>query len=113
MRAGLDRAFAVVFNLAAPENGLAFFVGGLQFEPNIEGVYRPTREKVTYLARANDHVHANIIAAAHGGVGAIDGSGNRADFAGWAPRQRGLRFLSDCEGRGEFLLAHFIANRSA
>src|SRR5437588_7927463 len=46
-----SRAFAVVFNLAAPENGLAFFVGGLQFEPNIEGVYRPTREKV----RSEEH----------------------------------------------------------
>ena len=81
VRAGLDGAFAVVFDLAAPENLLAFFVGGLQFQPNIEGVYGAPRKEVANLARSNDDVHANIIAAAHGGVRAINWSGNRPKFA--------------------------------
>src|SRR5882724_12785868 len=39
VRAGLDGTSAIVIDFAAPENGLAFFVGGLEFEPDVEGVH--------------------------------------------------------------------------
>jgi hypothetical protein len=54
--AGFDWAFAVVFDFAAPENGLAFFVGGLEFEPDVEGVHGATGEEVADLAGADDDV---------------------------------------------------------
>ena len=78
MRAGLDGALAVILDPAAPENGLAFFVRGLQFQPNVEGIDSTAGEKVADLARSNDHVHANIIAATHRSVGPINGRRDRA-----------------------------------
>src|SRR5947207_10534407 len=79
MRAGLDGALAVILDPAAPENGLAFFVRGLQFQPNVEGIDSTAGEKVADLARSNDHVHANIIAAAHRSVGSINGRRDRVE----------------------------------
>src|SRR5438046_8517357 len=88
--ARLDRTFAIVFDFAAPEEYLAFFISSLQLEPDIEGVHRATWEKVPDFAGTHDHVHAGIIAAADGGVSAIDGSSNGADFAGGAFGQRSI-----------------------
>src|SRR6266853_624992 len=87
VRTGFDRAFAVIFDFAAPENALALFVRGLQFEPDIKGVHGATGEEVADLAGADDHIHANVIAAADGGLGAIYGCGDGANFAGRALRQ--------------------------
>ncbi len=81
MRPRLDLAFAVVLHFPAPENRLAFFIGGLEFQPDIEGIHRAAREEVPDLARAHDHIHANVIAPTHRRIGAIDGSGDGADFA--------------------------------
>src|SRR6266446_6328403 len=41
VRAGLNGTLAIVLYLAAPENRLALFIGGLQFQPGVESVYRP------------------------------------------------------------------------
>src|SRR5258708_10779724 len=38
VRALLNRAFASVFNHAAPEDSLVFIIGGLQLEPNVQSV---------------------------------------------------------------------------
>ena len=105
MRAGFDGAFAVVLDLAAPENRLAFFVGSLEFQPNVESIDSAAGEKVAYLARAHDDVDAHIVAAAHGSVGAIDGSGNRAKFTCRPFRQLGFGFFADCKSCGKFLFA--------
>src|SRR5690349_11217137 len=113
MSAGLDGTFAIVLDLAAPKNGFAFFVGRLQFEPDIEGINGAAGEKMADLARSNDHVHANIIAAANGSARAIDGSGDRANFTCRTFWQRGLGFFTHGESRRELLLAHFVANRRA
>src|ERR1700719_1532437 len=67
MCAGFDGALAVVFNFAAPENGLAFFVGGLEFETDVEGV---AGEEVADFAGADDDVYLDIVTAADGVVGA-------------------------------------------
>jgi hypothetical protein len=56
VRAGFDRAFAVVFDFAAPENGLAFFVGGLEFKPNVEGIDSAAGEEVADFAGADDNI---------------------------------------------------------
>jgi len=45
VRARLNGAFAVVFDFSAPENGLALFVGGLKFEPDVEGVHGASGKK--------------------------------------------------------------------
>src|SRR5438094_4969440 len=111
MRAGLDGALAVILDPAAPENGLAFFVRGLQFQPNVEGIDSTAGEKVADLARSNDHVHANIIAAAHRSVGSINGRRDRAKFASRAFRQRGFRLFSNSKSRRELLFAQLVANR--
>ena len=87
VRARLDRAFAVVLHLPAPENCLAFFISGLQLKPNVESVNRAAGEEVPDLARAHNDIHAGVIAAAHCRIGAIDGSGDGANFAGRAFRQ--------------------------
>src|ERR1700719_4973704 len=70
MCAGFDGALAVVFNFAAPENGLAFFVGGLEFEPDVEGVDGAAGEEVADFAGADDDVYLDIVTAADGVVGA-------------------------------------------
>ena len=87
MRAGFHRAFAVVLNFAAPEKYLSVFVGGLQFQPGVERVHRPAGEEVPDLARTHNDVHANVIAPANRRIRAIDGRGDRADFAGRSFRQ--------------------------
>ncbi len=87
MRARLDPAFAIVLHFPAPENYLAFFISGLQLKPYIEGVNRAAREEMPDLAGAHNHIHASVIAPAHRRIRAIDGSGDGADFAGWAFRQ--------------------------
>ena len=56
VRAGFDGALAVVFDFAAPEDGLAFFVGGLEFEPDVEGVDGAAGEEVADLASEDDDV---------------------------------------------------------
>src|SRR5262249_11912813 len=110
VRARLDGPFAIVFDFAAPENRLAFFVRGLQLEPNVERVDGPAGEKVADLARSNDYVHANIVSAANWSISAIDGSRNCAKLARGTFGQRGLGFLAYRKGCGEFLLADFVAS---
>src|SRR6266481_2739671 len=86
MRAGFDGTFAVVFDLAAPENGLAFFVGGLEFEPDIEGVHGAAGEEVADLAGADDYVNEDVVASANGGVHAAERGGDGTRFARGAVR---------------------------
>ena len=84
VRSRFDGTFTVVLDFSAPEEYLAFFISRLQLEPDLEGVHRATWEKVADFAGTHDHVHAGVIAAAHGRVSAIDRSRNWADFAGGA-----------------------------
>src|SRR5260370_38383973 len=72
---GLDGAFAVVFDFSAPENCLAFFIGGLQFKPYVESVHGPAGANVPALGRTHTHVKASIGPTPHGPVGALEGSG--------------------------------------
>ena len=109
--ARLDRTFAIVFDFAAPENRLAFFIGGLQLEPDIEGVHCAAGEEVADLARAHNHIHTGVIAAANGGVCTIDGSSNGADFAGGAFRKGSIRFFANGEGGREYRLSKFAVRR--
>src|SRR5215472_8757877 len=113
MRARFDRALAVVLDLAAPENGLAFFVGCLQFEPNIEGIYGAAGKKVADFAGSHDDVQAKIIASADGSVGAVDGRRDLANVARGAFRQRGFGFFANRKGARQFLLAKLVADRSS
>ena len=111
VRPGLDRSLAIVLHFPAPENHLALFIRGLQLKPDIESVHRATREEVPNLAGAHDDIHASVIAAAHGRVGAINGSGNGTNFTGGAFRQRNIRFFANGESRREFRPSHFAAHR--
>src|SRR6266851_8102419 len=51
VRPRLDRTFAAVLHLSAPENCLAFLIRGLKLKPDIEGVHRSAGEEVPDLAR--------------------------------------------------------------
>src|SRR5260221_715618 len=114
MRTGFDRPFSVVLNFSAPENGLPFFIGGLQFQPDVEGVHGAARKKVADFAGSNHDIDKIIIAAAHGSLHA---SKRRGDFAGFAAyafwsgrfglfanRESGGKFrpASERRGRGGF-----------
>src|SRR5258706_11022461 len=68
MRAGFDRALAIVFNFSTPENGLPFFIGGLKFQPNVESVHGAAWKKVADFAGSNHDIDKIIITAAHGGL---------------------------------------------
>src|SRR3989442_9860610 len=109
MSARLDELFVIVLDFPAPENHLAFFIRGLQLQPDIEGVHGAAREKVPDLARSHHHIHPHVIAAPHCGVGAIDGRGNGAKFTSKALWQCSLRFLTNGERRREFLFSQLAA----
>src|SRR5205823_679290 len=111
MRSRLDWAFAAVLNFTAPENGLAFFIGSLQLEPDVERVHGAAGEKVADLARTYDYIDSGVIAAANGCIGAIDGSSNGADFAGGALGKGSIRFLANGEGCREFWFSKFVVGR--
>ena len=64
MGAFFYRPPAVVFNFAAPEDGLAFVVGALQFEPGVVGIDSAAGEKVSNLFCADYDIDADGIAAA-------------------------------------------------
>ena len=49
VRALLDRTFAVVLDLAAPEDGLALVVDALELQPGVVGIDRAAREEVSDL----------------------------------------------------------------
>ena len=80
VRAFFHRTFAIVLHHAAPEDGLAFVVRALQFEPGVVGIDGAAGEKVSNLLGAYDHIHAHGIAAAQGGLHAVQRSGNRGNF---------------------------------
>src|SRR5438132_1916582 len=111
MRPRFNGALAVVLNFTAPKNRLAFFIGGLQFEPDIEGVYGAAGEEVSDFARAHNDVDTDVIAAADGCIGAFYRSGNGADFAGRAFGQRSIRLFANGERGREFRLSKFVARR--
>ena len=109
VRAGLDRAFAVVLDFSAPENRLPFFIGSLQLKPDVECVHSAAGEKMPDLARPYDHIHAGVIASLDCCVGAIDRSRDGADFSRRSFRQRNIRFFANRESRREFRLSHFAS----
>jgi len=101
MSALFDRALAVVVDLAAPEEGLTFFIDGLEFKPHIEGVDGAPGEKVTDLARANDDIYPHIIAAPHGRIHTAQGCGDGSGLACGAVRQSRFRFFTHRKGSGQ------------
>ena len=68
VRALFHRTVAVVFDHAAPENGLALLVGSLQFEPGVVGIDGAAGKKVADLFRADNHVDAHGITTADNGL---------------------------------------------
>src|SRR5258708_28384896 len=66
---------------------------------------------MTDLARAHNHIDANVIASPHCRVGVINRSCNRPNFSRRAFRQRKIRFFTNRESRREFGLPHFASRR--
>ena len=105
VRALIDRAFAVVLHHAAPENRAAFVVVAFQFEPAIEGIDRAAGEEMADALGAHHNIDANCVAAADGGLHAVERRGDGAASAlDWAGRDFRFRFFSHGEGGGEFVL---------
>src|SRR5260370_9342599 len=97
LRPGLDWAFAIILDLPAPENHLAFFIRGLQFQPHIESIHCAAGKEVPDLARAHYNIHARVIAPPHRRIGAIDGSSDGAEFAGGGVLPRNVTPFSQAE----------------
>src|SRR5215475_6084789 len=100
----LHRAVSKVFHHPAPEDGLTFVVGSLQFEPGIIGIDCAAGEKVANLFCAYHNIHTHAIATPHDWVYAIQWRSNWLHFAlpGW--RDFRFRFFSHGERRGELIL---------
>src|SRR5579884_4366281 len=64
VRGLLDRTFAVLLDLSAPEEDLTFVVGGLQFQPDVEGIHCACREEVSNFARAHHYIDPLRVATA-------------------------------------------------
>ena len=92
VRAFLHRAFAVVLDHAAPENGLALVVGGLQLQPGVVGINRAPGKKWPIFLRANDDVDAHCIATAKHGCTRLSGAVTGASF-GLSRKRSSLRPL--------------------
>jgi len=60
-------------SILPPRKASGPFIDSLQFQPHIESVDGAPRKKVADLARANDNIHAHIVAAAHGRIHATQG----------------------------------------
>ncbi len=94
VRALLHRAFAVVLDHTAPENGLAFVVSGFQFQPGVIGVHGTAGKEVADFLSAHHNIHALSVSATYDRLHAIQRSGNGRRFG----RCRGdlrFRFFSD------------------
>ncbi len=105
VRAFFHRTFAIVLDHAAPENGLAFVVRALQFEPGVVGVDRAAGEKMSDLLGAHDDVHAHGIAAAERGLHQVQGSGDRSNFSAGSGSNFGFRLFAHGKRCGQFRLA--------
>src|SRR2546428_7477676 len=79
MRAGVNRAFAVVGGFAAPVNDTPFAVPALELEPDVKRVHGAAGEEVPELARADHHFHSHRVAAAELGGHTAE----RSDQLGW------------------------------
>ena len=101
MRAGLDRALAAVFHLPAPEDYFAGGVGGLQFQPDIEGIERAAREEVPDLARSDHYVHTSRRAGLELRLRLIEGRRDVAHFANESVALL-LGFFSHGRARAQF-----------
>ena len=84
----------VVFDHAAPEDGLSLVVGALEFEPGVVGIDGASGEKVSDFFRADDYVHANGVAAAQGRLHAIERSGDGRNFSSSRCVDFAFRFLA-------------------
>ena len=82
VRALFHRAVAIVFDHAAPENGLALVVRSLQFEPGVVGIDGAAGKEVADLFRADNHVNAYGITPADNGLHTAQrrGDGNNLSF---------------------------------
>src|SRR5260370_22197938 len=113
LRPGLDWAFAIILDLPAPENHLAFFIRGLQFQPHIESIHCAAGKEVPDLARAHYNIHARVIATPHRRIGAIDGSSDGTELAGGGPRQGDIKVLAPRPSCRAFQLSDLPAPRRA
>src|SRR5260370_30978023 len=103
MRAGFNRAFAVVLDFTAPEKYLALFVRGLQLEPDVKGIDRTSWEEMADFAGSNDHIHEIIVATAHGSLHTTERRSDGPRFALGSLRRSEVCFFADGESGGKFL----------
>src|SRR6202030_4347123 len=94
MSAVLPRTLAVVFNHSAPENGLAFVIGGFELQPRIVGIDRATGKEMADLLRPNNHVDTNRFAAPQGRLYFIQWCGHRRNFTVGVCSDLALGFFS-------------------
>src|SRR5262245_53825782 len=58
MRSGIDGPFAILSHSAAGKNHLSGIVGGFEFKPDIERIYRTSGEEMADLSRTDNNSHA-------------------------------------------------------
>src|SRR6516162_5245364 len=63
MRAGIDRAMAIVANRAAVQQHAPGLVDCLEFDPHVEAIDGSTRKEMTDFPRPHDDLDANGLTA--------------------------------------------------
>ena len=98
------RAFAVIGHASAPENGLAFIIYGLQFQPGIVGIHSAARKEVSNGAGARYHVDAHCVSAPYHALHPVQGRGYGHDFVVGDGCCFGFCFFSHGKCSGELSL---------
>ena len=99
VRAFLHRTFAVVFDLATPENRLPFVIRALQFEPGVVRIDGAAGEEMPNFFRAHHYVHAHSVASPHHRLHRFTGAVTGRNLSAASRRPRNLGFFADREGR--------------
>src|SRR5258708_3145066 len=97
VRAFFYRAFAAIFDCAAPENCLPFVVDGFQFKPCVVSVDRATGKKMSDLFCAHDYIHAYSVAATQRRLNTVEGSSDGSNLPTGFGGYFALSFFADGE----------------
>src|SRR2546427_10517417 len=76
MRSLLYWTFPIILDHTTPENGLAFIISALQFEPGVVIIDSPAGKEVPDLLRANHDIDAHCVATPIHRLHAVQGPGH-------------------------------------
>src|SRR6266705_2112465 len=105
MRSLLYWTFPIILDHTTPENGLAFIISALQFEPGVVSIDSPAGKEVPDLLGANHDIHAHCVATPNYRLHAVQGRGHGRHLALSFGAYFRLCFFADRKSRREFRLS--------